>query len=65
MYARMSFNSRTRVGATGAHKPDGRRTIGFNSRTRVGATFKRVADMRWNDVSIHAPVWVRLLTRFA
>ena len=33
---------------------------GFNSRTRVGATFARCTAKRWQLVSIHAPVWVRL-----
>ncbi len=32
---------------------------GFNSRTRVGATCKNHDKVHNDDVSIHAPVWVR------
>ena len=32
----------------------------FNSRTRVGATLQDRGVFRIGDVSIHAPVWVRL-----
>ena len=34
----------------------------FNSRTRVGATPMDGAASRRNEVSIHAPVWVRLMS---
>ena len=33
---------------------------GFNSRTRVGATEPEAQEEEENEVSIHAPVWVRL-----
>ena len=77
----IGFNSRTRVGATGAdtdgHSPllfqfthpcgcdmswQGNRLFSyrFNSRTRVGATYMRFRFLTPNKVSIHAPVWVRL-----
>ena len=36
------------------------RQSGFNSRTRVGATFNSLKNLLKNEVSIHAPVWVRL-----
>ena len=32
---------------------------GFNSRTRVGATCIEMGLPRYDEVSIHAPVWVR------
>ena len=32
---------------------------GFNSRTRVGATCMEMGLPRYDEVSIHAPVWVR------
>ena len=35
-------------------------TLRFNSRTRVGATFCQAYGLPLYEVSIHAPVWVRL-----
>ena len=54
-----SFNSRTRVGATGAFLNPGAATPRFNSRTRVGATQLPGGIGAGKGVSIHAPVWVR------
>ena len=56
-----SFNSRTRVGATFMDWLMLVRRGSFNSRTRVGATVsaRYVRGEGW--VSIHAPVWVRLV----
>ena len=54
-----SFNSRTRVGATGGTARGFLLPIGFNSRTRVGATTYDPEEINQYLVSIHAPVWVR------
>ena len=54
------FNSRTRVGATLRILPSWEGTTSFNSRTRVGATPYLFQLSAKHDVSIHAPVWVRL-----
>ena len=56
-----SFNSRTREGATLLEKQTLARES-FNSRTREGATFQFFVPYRLLDVSIHAPVRVRLQT---
>ena len=53
------FNSRTRVGATFMLTPPATPMPGFNSRTRVGATRRSAGAGLGENVSIHAPVWVR------
>ena len=60
----ISFNSRTRVGATFGGFPIRRNPGRFNSRTRVGATRFRFRKQFLIIVSIHAPVWVRPMTLF-
>ena len=55
------FNSRTRVGATFIPSHPTRPPICFNSRTRVGATLTPGDNIPYHIVSIHAPVWVRLM----
>ena len=55
------FNSRTRVGATHLHQLCALFQPCFNSRTRVGATQLKQARRDQQEVSIHAPVWVRHL----
>ena len=49
------------MGATHTAVMDLHKTVCFNSRTRVGATSQGREDPRYWAVSIHAPVWVRLV----
>ena len=47
-------------GCDGISSANAASTSCFNSRTRVGATVSRVLQAHRRNVSIHAPVWVRL-----
>ena len=57
----ISFNSRTREGATKAGQHRGQNRVCFNSRTREGATSSCFFAYSSKYVSIHAPVKVRQL----
>ena len=63
MTSGLCFNPRTREGATCGYSPDKVVECSFNPRTREGATDTyRITDEEI-DVSIHAPVKVRLCHR--
>ena len=51
------FNSRSRVGSDGLLYSVTSRLYDFNSRSRVGSDWGIIKIKRWENISIHAPVW--------